>query len=254
MERKFDFRLFSSIICLVCLTLSPLPIFGRRTLNLWIDKVFSQPTRRIRQTMFPNQSDFEGFYTDSPNYLILISFGFVISFIAFFLVSTLIKNYSVHIHKFINTTLIYYIAWVFMVYGFSKLHGHQFPDLSYLNLVDSPENRDIQFWKWLGNNPNIVYLIGLVEIAVAVGLLFSKTRKVSLKIFTSIMFGIVAVNWYFGIGVLVFSWILLITAIVCYLNTKKIEPWNKSIPESFYKPIKLFAILCVVIFGWFYYL
>lgn len=204
--------------------------------------------------MFPNQSDFEGFYTDSPNYLILISFGFVISFIAFFLVSTLIKNYSVHIHKFINTTLIYYIAWVFMVYGFSKLHGHQFPDLSYLNLVDSPENRDIQFWKWLGNNPNIVYLIGLVEIAVAVGLLFSKTRKVSLKIFTSIMFGIVAVNWYFGIGVLVFSWILLITAIVCYLNTKKIEPWNKSIPESFYKPIKLFAILCVVIFGWFYYL
>lgn len=254
MGRKFDFSFFNSIVCLACLLLSPLPIFGRRTLNLWIDRVFSQPTRWIRQTLFPNQPDFEGFYTDSLNYGILISFGFVISFMVFFLVSQRVKKYSVHIHKFINTTLIYYIALVFMVYGFSKLHGHQFPDLSHLDLVDSPDNRDILFWKWLGNKPNLVYFIGLVEIVVSLGLLFSKTRKLSLKLFTIIMLGIIAVNWYFGIGVLVFSWILLITSIVCYQNTKKLEPWNKSIPESFYKPLKLFTILCVVVFGWFYFL
>lgn len=250
MQTKFDFRFFGSILCFIWLLFSPLPVFGRRTLNSLIDQIFEAPTRWIRQTFFSNQPDFDGFYSDSLNYLILLGFGAVLTLIMYFIFQKFSENQKFSVRMVLNSILIYALAWVFLVYGFSKLHGYQFPDLSHLNLADFSENRDIFFWQWLGNNPILVVLLGIVEVIIALGLFLYKSRKISLIAFIIMVLGIFLVNWYYTIGVLTFSTVLLFSAVLAYQNLQDNQRLKNVIPEVIYKPIKLFCILCLLILGW----
>lgn len=227
--------------------LTPLPVFGRRALNQWIDLIFTSPTRWLRQTFLPNQPDFDGFFTDSLNYVLLLFLGFVIALFLFALLAKLSDAIKIQVLYYANKALIYWLAWIFLVYGFSKILGQQFPDLSDMPFENQTENRDILFWAWIGAHPTVVFVLGTLEISIALLLFIKKTRPLALLLFATSMFVILFVNLYFHIGVLIFSLVLLAAAGIAFWNNNAPITPKKVLPKNIKKAIHLFIALGLLI-------
>lgn len=251
MTSRFKFRLFSAILSLFWLVLTPLPVYGRRSLNLWIDRVFGVPTRWIRHTFFPTSPDYDGFFTDSVNYAVLLGFGVLLSTLVYVLIR-FVNSQIYAIVWFNKSILIYLLAWIFLVYGFSKIMGMQFPDLAALQIEKSDENKDLLFWAWMGANPLLVYVIGLMEISIGLSLLFKKSRKIGLIAFLFAVLGILTVNLIFDIGVVIFSMVLLFAGATALNLEKRFQEIKRPIPENIYKSMKLLVILWILILAGFH--
>lgn len=251
MTSRFKFRLFSAILSLFWLVLTPLPVYGRRSLNLWIDCVFEVPTRWIRHTFFPTSPDYDGFFTDSINYAVLLGFGVLLSTLVYVLIR-FVNSQIYTIVWFNKSILIYLLAWIFLVYGFSKILGNQFPDLATLEIEKRDENKDLLFWAWMGANPLLVYVIGLMEIGIGLSLLFKKSRKIGLIAFLFAVLGILTVNLIFDIGVVIFSMVLLFAGATALNLEKRFQEIQRPIPENIYKSMKLLVILWILILAGFH--
>lgn len=250
MNRREKLAFYTSTILLICLVLTPLPVFGRRTLNSWINFLFTTPTRWMRQNLFKSSPDFDGFYTDSLNYILLLFFGILIGVILVYVLDKIAKSQLQSLLTIFNMALIYYLAWIFLIYGFSKIYGNQFPEIPMPDIAISSENQDLQFWIWMGSQPKLVIILGLIEIAIGISLFSEKTRKFGLTAYILSMVLILSVNAYFGIGVLVFSLLLLFGAMHAFLQNNVKEP--KFLLNPFAKSMQLFIACVVVILAYFH--
>lgn len=221
------------------LIITPIPAFGRQQLNIWIDHYLTTPCSWIRNLVFPKAEKFNGFFTDSLNYIILLFLAICFGLVVKLLLSKLkVSHYT--ILQYSRISISYYLAWIFLVYGFSKLFGAQFPSSynSISTIVYSKENIDIMFWEQLGRNQILVYFIGSLEISIATMLLIKKSRNLGLVLFFISMLVIVGVNVYYDISVKVFSSLLLLAATIPLFNENPHFTPSKSIN---YLPIKLFV-------------
>ncbi len=247
MSNKRDFIFFCHSLCLTWILITPLPIYGRRAVNTWIDFLFTPATRFIRQNIFPQSPDFDGFITDSTNYLILLIWGVLLAVLFYTLYLKTKTQTKALMRDLVISALVYLLAWVFLVYGFSKVLGHQFPDISHLSFYNIDQNRDIVFWQWLGNSPVLVGVIGAFEIMTALILFYKPLRKIGLYLLALSSLTILAVNLTFGIGVVAFSSVLCLSSILLLFFSDFDAQKVSEVLGKFKKPIKLFAVISIVI-------
>jgi hypothetical protein len=249
-QKKIAF--YASSILLTFAIVTPLPVFGRRTLNTWIDELFTIPTRWVRQNLFPSYPEFDGFYTDTLNYFILLFFGLLIGTIFSLLILNFQSRYAETISVISKTALINDLAWVFLIYGFSKISGLQFPEIKNLDIQNSPDNQDILFWIWVGGQPILVFVLGILEITIAISLFLQKTTKLGLIAYSIALVIITSLNWYFNVGVLTFSILLLITTIHLLIDNRMDVINSKAQINPYLKSAKLFLSLVIVLLAFFH--
>jgi len=212
---KINLHLFLGISLTLVLLLSPLPVFGRVWLNQTIEYLLGPITELFVSNFFGQSQSQYGFYTDSLNYALLLAICIVISIMVFGFVQLFFQNLKILIQQFINTFLIYFLAWIFAVYGAYKLFGIQFPEPNSMILQMTLEDlgQDLAFWSLMGINKTLTIAIGLIEILIAVALLFKKTRSIGLFLMLIALAQIVLINFAFDISVKIFSALLLLAVI-----------------------------------------
>ncbi len=198
------------------LFITPLPVFGRGAINDFIDYLFTNPTAWIRNNVLNSPSSFDGFYTDSLNYALLLFFGLLIGLILAFLATRFFQKSTKFLGAAVSIALTYYLAWVFLIYGFSKILGIQFPEISDEHILSeiNPKDKDLLFWTYMGMNRSLVLILGFAEISIACLLFIRKTRKLGLLLFTLTMAQIVLINFSFDISVQMLSSLLFLIALV----------------------------------------
>ena len=241
--------------------ISPLPVLARANINHWIEKIFMAPTAWIRNNWFPNAPKFDGFYTDSLNYIILLFFAASIGVVLAFAIQKSRLD-CLKIELFTKKTLVYYLSWIFLIYGFSKILGVQFPENieSSATFSFNVDNLDLQFWSYMGQHRGLVNILGIAEILIAILMLLNKSRKLGIILFTTALTVIVVINFKFEISVRLFSVILLLTGIYSSIehlpNPKSSTHFDNVIIQNqkywfahfnFRKPIKLFIIAVMFI-------
>lgn len=197
------------------LFITPLPVFGRGAINNFIDYLFTTPTVWIRNNILNSPNSFDGFYTDSLNYVLLLFFGLLIGLILVFLATRFFQKSTKFLGAAVSIALTYYLAWVFLIYGFSKILGIQFPEISdeHILFEINPKDNDLLFWTFMGMNRSLVLILGFAEITIACLLFIKKTRKLGLFMFSLFMAQIVLINFSFDISVKIFSSLLLLIAL-----------------------------------------
>jgi hypothetical protein len=262
-KKNSDLIIALPLLCMVLI--SPLPVLGRLKINAWIHDLFMPPTAWLRNSIFPKAPKFDGFYTDSMNYVLLLVFTVAIGmFIAILIQKSRLNSPSILFCT--EKSIIYYLSWIFLIYGFSKILGVQFPEnvdpSSIASINDN--NLDLQFWSYMGAHQDLVIFLGVVEIVVASFLLFKKTRKLGLLMFTAAILVIVVINFKFEISVRIFSVLLLLAGFYSLINHLAFPIFTKNNENSFtqvhdtnftqpmiLKPLKLFVIALMFISAFF---
>ena len=186
------------------------------------------------------------------NYILLLVFGVAIGVILGYVLEKITKSQLRSISTLINLALLYYLAWIFLIYGFSKIDGKQFPEIPIPDSAISTENQDLKFWVWLGSKPILVLVLGIAEISIGLSLFSEKMRKFGLLAYCISMSLILSVNAYFGIGVIVFALLLLFAAILAYTQNKVNETKPKYHNSPLAKSIQLFIAFSLVILAIFH--
>jgi uncharacterized membrane protein YphA (DoxX/SURF4 family) len=166
------------------------------------------------------------------------------------------------IELFTKKTMVYYLSWIFLIYGFSKIFGVQFPEnIEYSAMTSfNVDNLDLQFWSYMGQNRGLANVLGIAEILIAILMLLNKSRKLGVILFTTAMTVIVVINFKFEISVRLFSVILLLAGIYSSIehmpyakssnntdNVKIQDQKHRFARFNIRKPMKLFIIALMFI-------
>jgi len=210
------------------LLLLPIPAYGRITINAWLEEWLGPICLRLLEYAFPNHTFYTGFFTDSPNLLVLLLLGIVFFGVLAMLLQLTQKATPVFAFDVLKVALRYYLAWIFLVYGFAKIFGWQFPlpDAEQLEMARVSHHKGLRFWVAMGQRPMLVQIIGWVEVLVATALFFNATKKLGLLLYAFASFGILIINLLFAIDVKLLSALLLVSAL--FLLLSKSEGVSKS--------------------------
>jgi len=152
------------------------------------------------------------YYSDSVStfslYLILILLSACLSVAAIKLIAADVRQ---KISEVIGMTVTYFIAYQILRYGFDKVFIGQFyePTAFVLNSNFGQLDRDLLYWSVMGLSPGYSAFLGIVELAAATLILWSRTRTLGLVLVSGVMLNVVAINFGFDISVKMFSLLLL---------------------------------------------
>ena len=127
----------------------------------------------------------------------------------------------------------YFLAFIFVYYGFAKLFRTQFYEPMY-QWIASPLGEASGFsitWSFFGASYPYAFFIGASQILCAILILFRKTRLLGALILLSIVGNIVVVNYAYNIPVLLNSSIFLIMTaylVVCEFDRLKTFFWDRG--------------------------
>ncbi|MBS1910483.1 MAG: hypothetical protein JST22_00730 [Bacteroidetes bacterium] len=110
----------------------------------------------------------------------------------------------------------YYLALQLLEYGADKLFKHQFgiPEPNILYSAVGSLARDILYWSTIGSSYSYNVVVGVLEAAAALLLLFRRTRLLGALCAVGVMANIVVINFTFDISVKLYSCFLLFLGIV----------------------------------------
>ncbi len=122
----------------------------------------------------------------------------------------------IKLRKGLQVFIRYYLAWVLLIYGCSKLFKVQFylpePNILYTRVGDM--HRDMLYWTTMGVSRGYTMFCGGLEIIAAALLLFKRTTLLGALLALGVLLNVVAVNFCYDISVKVFSVFLLLLAVV----------------------------------------
>lgn len=192
---------------------------------------FKGITKRIAPLVLDNVETYTlELYSDSTGmYLNLISV-FIVS-----LVITIIWNFFEKkigniidfddLYTLFVIGVCYYLSMQMSIYGFSKLFKYQFYDAN-PNTLFTPVGfltKDFLYWTSIGSSKLYNTIVGLVEISIAVLLLFKRTRLLGGVLGGIVCFNIVLINFAFDINVKLQSvFFLLLFLMVSYPALKNL--------------------------------
>lgn len=202
------------------LLLLPIPGYGRTNINTWLEQNFGPFCLKILQNAFPNHAFYSGFFTDSPNLNVLLFLGSVFFVLLALLLVKFLKSSQSHTFNVLLTALRYYLAWIFLLYGFSKIFGIQFPNLNPANIDFVSQDKGLHFWIWMSQRPILVKSIGCIEVIVATTLFFKKIRKIGLLLYLFSSSVILLINLFFDIDVKILAALLVCSAAFLLLILK----------------------------------
>ncbi len=201
----------------------PLTLNGKDWQFQLINFLFSKPIGFIQTNFYPkafNQIDFSS-DTVALNLLLFVLFLFAIVFVL------ILKFTRFKTDKLVYTSRIfscYYIAFILLEYGFNKVFKAQFylPEPNILYTPFGNLTKDILYWSTLGTSHSYSLFMGIIEVLVAILILFKPTRILGLLMTIAIFINVVLINFGFDISVKTFSIFLLFASIFAVFPYLKI--------------------------------
>lgn len=201
----------------------PLTLNGKDWQFQLTNFLFSKPIGFIQTNFFPKalkQIDFSS-DTVALNLLLFVLFLFAIVFVL------ILKFTRFKTDKLVYTSRIfscYYIAFILLEYGFNKVFKAQFylPEPNILYTPFGNLTKDILYWSTLGTSHSYSLFMGIIEVLVAILILYKPTRILGLVMAIAIFINVFLINFGFDISVKTFSIFLLsasIFAVFPYLKT-----------------------------------
>lgn len=183
-----------------------------------------------QEIVTPITSDSIGMYV---LFIIIILMSLIISFIILKLTRV---QFQTNFIKFVKAISTIYLSLILFKYGCDKIFHAQFytpePNILYTNF--GKLDQDILYWSVMGLSWKYSLFLGIIEVLVAIGLLFQKTRVLSLFIALFTIVHIVVINFSFDISVKLFSSFLLV------INVALVYPFLK-------KTILFISILFIIV-------
>jgi len=109
----------------------------------------------------------------------------------------------------------FYLGLILLKYGLDKVFKAQFylPEPNILFTRFGNLDRDILFWSTMGISYSYSFILGLIEVVVAVLLFIPRTRLLGAVLSSFVFLQIVIINFSFDISVKLFSTILLLMSV-----------------------------------------
>lgn len=212
-----------AVFLLLAFLFVPLTINGKDRQFLLTRFFFEQPVAWLQKIFFPKALSNIDFSSDTIALNLLLLLLFLLA-IVLVLLLTLSRQKSDKIIGFTRTISCYYLAFVLLKYGFDKVFKAQFylPEPNILYTPFGHLTKDTLYWSTLGTSHYYSVAMGLIELIVAVLILFKRTRVLGLLLALGVFINIVFINFGFDISVKTFSLFLVFTtlfAVFPYLST-----------------------------------
>ena len=192
----------------------PLTLNGKDWQFQTTNFLFSKPIAIIQTNFFPKalkQIDFSS-DTIALNLLLLLLFLIAIGIVLIIKFSRFKTNKLVYLSRIISC---YYIAFILLEYGFNKIFKAQFylPEPNILFTPFGNLTKDILYWSTIGTSHSYSLSMGIIEVLVAILILFKPTRILALLMAIAIFINVVLINFGFDISVKTFSIFFLFASI-----------------------------------------
>ncbi len=146
------------------------------------------------------------------------------------------SNKARGLHKWFLSIIIFYVAYAISTYGFAKLMRTQFQPPQYI--LDTPVGDLSGFWlTWVyyGHSQTLAFILGIMQIAGSILLLFRKTRLGGVFILLPVMINIDLINHFYAISPLAYfnsahyTFILLFLLFLDYDKLMAVFHFDESI-------------------------
>lgn len=172
--------------------------------------IFLAPVAFIQDRLFPHAIKNIEFSSDTISLNILLGLLLILSLLLV-LGLQFFKVRSARIIPLFKLLSAYYIAAVFLKYGFDKIFKRQFylpePNILYSNFGSL--TKDTLFWSTMGTSHIYSIVTGLIEVLAGVLILFKRTRIAGFFLALVIAINILLINIAFDISVKLFTLFLL---------------------------------------------
>lgn len=206
----------------------PLTFYGKDFQFLLTNFLFKKGVLFIQQSFFKNAISNIDFSSDTIGLNILLVLLLLIS-IFIIIILKLLKAKDLKLIAFSRLISAYYIAFIFLKYGFDKIFKKQFylpePNILYSQFGDL--SKDILYWSTIGTSHLYCLITGIVEVLTALLIVNRKTRVLGLILSAGLIFNIILINFSFDISVKTFSIFLLLAIIFSSY------PYYKSLYQFF---------------------
>lgn len=206
----------------------PLTFYGKDFQFLVTNFLFKKSILFIQQSFFKGAIPNIDFSSDTIGLNILLVLLWLIS-IFIIIILRLLKAKDLKLIAFSRLISAYYIAFIFLKYGFDKIFKKQFylpePNILYSQFGDL--SKDILYWSTLGTSHLYSLITGIAEVLTALLIVNKKTRALGLILSAGLIFNIILINFSFDISVKTFSIFLLVAIIFSSY------PYYKSIYQFF---------------------
>ena len=215
-------KLFSnqviSLFFLGAILCIPLPFFGNDILFQMTQFLFRRCVFWIQNKWFPNALPNIDFSSDTIGLNLLLVVLFLLSIFVVVVCRILKRNIS-KFPDYSRLIICYYLAFVFLKYGVDKVFKTQFylPEPNILYTPFGYLTKDILFWSSMGSSYFYSVSLGILELIVAILLLFHQTRILGLFLSLAVLLNIVLINFGFDISVKTFSLFLFSAAFYALL-------------------------------------
>lgn len=159
------------------------------------------------------------------------------------------------LHQWFQPIITYYVAHQITIYGAAKILKTQFQVPNYI--WESPIGELHGFWltwSYFGYSPSFAFLLGAIQVAGAILLIFRKTRLLATFILLPIMINIDFIDYFYQISPMAFYNSLHYTFIlifIMFLDVDKLVDAFLSYKEYFYfnKKTLIYTLVRIVIIG-----
>lgn len=209
--------------------------------------IFLTPVTFIQHHLFPNAIKNIDFSSDTIGLNILMGLLLIISFVLVWVLQ-LVKVKAMPIIPLFKLLSAYYIAAVFLKYGFDKVFKRQFylpePNILYSNFGNL--TKDTLFWSTIGTSPIYSVVTGIIEVIASLLILFKRTRVAGFFLALVVAINILLINIGFDISVKLFTLFLIL---VVFFN---LYPFLKTTYAFFiqHKTVQLSAPYTIPINKW----
>lgn len=156
----------------------------------------------------------------------------------------------------LTVLLRYWLAFHIMIFGFEKLFEVNFAFASHLEdaLVNTLTGTELT-WKYYGSTYGLAAIVGIFQIAGSIFLLFRRTVLLGVATLLPVLFNIVLINIFYGIGPITTFTSMLMTLGLCYLLLERKDAiialftkYKNPSPAVGNKALRaVLRVLCIVI-------
>jgi len=172
--------------------------------------IFLTPVTFIQHQLFPNAIKNIDFSSDTIGLNILLGLLLIISFLLVLLLQ-LVRVKTTRIVPLFKLLSAYYIAAVFLKYGFDKIFKRQFyipePNILYSNFGSL--TKDTLFWSTMGTSHIYSLVTGITEVIAGLLILFKRSRVAGFFLALIVSINILLINIGFDISVKLFTLFLI---------------------------------------------
>lgn len=202
--------------------------------------IFLTPVTFIQQHLFPGAIKNIDFSSDTIGLNILLGLLLIISFLLVWVLQ-LVKAKTTRIIPLFKLLSAYYLAAVFLKYGFDKVFKRQFylpePNILYSNFGSL--TKDTLFWSTMGTSHFYSVVTGVIEVIAGLLILFKRTRVAGFFLALVVAINILLINIGFDISVKLFTLFLLMVVLFNLYpflkNTYALFIQHTQVKSSIYK-------------------